>query len=399
MDYTVKKSINTVRIVTLGDSHMFGWGVAEKEMYTNVLENMLNSKFPEKKWEIINTAVPGYNTYMEVETLKRKAIMYSPDIVIMEYGNLKILETFDIHSLPNLDVVVRAALERFFTEKLPVVDVHALCPKPLVVGSANAHTVGRILFKDTLAQHAEEGDFEDSLATFTDRDCVVVISASGGKHAVGITQMLAKKYPDLPVWLLTNNKDAQARETLSDDRVIVFPKNREPYTYNTSTYLSMILSQSKENPKEIYTHLDTVGKHIPKNLERYTAFILTVPSELEEVRDMFRTKFDELFGGNVTGRIFTDEEIKHAKTVVPSDKELTVHFTSDGNREAEALQRGNHIHIPLTEHVQYGEMIAVGYFVIGKIQEAHPAYFKENIVAYTKDASKIFNQTINPIVE
>ncbi len=86
--YPIHKDKNTIRIVTLGDSHMFGWGVPQDKRYSNVLEKMLNSRFTEKKWEIVNSAVPGYNTYMEVETLKIKAIIYSPDIVIIEYiGN------------------------------------------------------------------------------------------------------------------------------------------------------------------------------------------------------------------------------------------------------------------------------------------------------------------------
>ncbi|MCL4357545.1 hypothetical protein M1512_01455, partial [Patescibacteria group bacterium] len=33
--------------------------------------------------------------------------------------------------------------------------------------------------------------------------------------------------------------------------VHVFPKNRETYTYNTSTYMSMILSYTRENPSQI----------------------------------------------------------------------------------------------------------------------------------------------------
>lgn len=86
--YSTYKDRHTIRIVTIGDSHMFGWGVPENKRYTNVLETMLNLKFSEKKWEVINTAVPGYNTYMEVETLERKTLAYKPDIVIMEYiGN------------------------------------------------------------------------------------------------------------------------------------------------------------------------------------------------------------------------------------------------------------------------------------------------------------------------
>lgn len=102
--YPDEKDKNTVRIVMIGDSHMFGWGVIEDKRYSNVLENMLNASFPERKWEIINTAVPGYNTYMEVETLKRKAIIYCPDIVIMEYiGNDLDLPNFIMDSTDYLN--------------------------------------------------------------------------------------------------------------------------------------------------------------------------------------------------------------------------------------------------------------------------------------------------------
>ena len=319
----------------------------------------------------------------------------------MEYNNLKILEAFDINSLPNLDVVVLGALELFSKERLPEYNVENICSKPLVVGSANAYSVGRILFRNTEARFSEEGDFEENIKTFSDIGCVVIVSASGGKHAVGIAKKMSEnkvgKTYNLDTWLLTNNKDAPAKEFIDKDNVIIFPKNREPYTYNTSTYLSMIISQTKENPEEIYSHIDNIKKYIPQDLGRYSAFILTVSSEFDEVRSMFRTKFDELFGGNVVGRVFTDEEIKHAKTVVPSDKELIIHFGN--NKEDYYLEKEDSVYIPLSESASYGEMLSVGYFVIGKIQEAHPAYFKENIVEYTKDASEIFNQTINPIVE
>ncbi|MCU0666328.1 MAG: hypothetical protein MUF05_04470 [Candidatus Omnitrophica bacterium] len=63
---------------------MFGQGVAQNKNYLSFLEEGLNTKFPQKHWEIINTAVPGYNTVMEVETLAQKALRYHPDIVIIE---------------------------------------------------------------------------------------------------------------------------------------------------------------------------------------------------------------------------------------------------------------------------------------------------------------------------
>ena len=112
------KGKNTVRIVGLGDSHMFGWGVPQEKMYMNVLENTLNAKFPQKKWEVINTGVPGYNTYMEIETLSKKALMYDPDIVIMEFiGNDLDLPNFLMES-PDCFSVTRSFFLDFLKLKI-----------------------------------------------------------------------------------------------------------------------------------------------------------------------------------------------------------------------------------------------------------------------------------------
>lgn len=91
----INKDKNCVRIIGIGDSFMFGQGVNQKESYLSILEEELNSRFPQKKWELINTAVPGYNTVMEVETLEKKALIYKPDIVILEFiGNDLCLPNF-----------------------------------------------------------------------------------------------------------------------------------------------------------------------------------------------------------------------------------------------------------------------------------------------------------------
>lgn len=82
------KTSDTKRIVGLGDSHMFGWGVRYEESYLPRLGAALNESTPGCRWEIINTAVPGYNTVMEVETMKTKGLRFLPDLVIIQYvGN------------------------------------------------------------------------------------------------------------------------------------------------------------------------------------------------------------------------------------------------------------------------------------------------------------------------
>ncbi len=87
IDYKVEKEVGTKRILGLGDSQMFGWGVGDEETYLSVLSDRLNEQ-SEFSWEVINTAVPGYNSIMELETLKEKGLQYKPDYVILGFvGN------------------------------------------------------------------------------------------------------------------------------------------------------------------------------------------------------------------------------------------------------------------------------------------------------------------------
>ncbi len=72
----------TITIVALGDSILFGHGVEEHEGYARQLEGDLNSAYPAKDWRVINTGVPGYSTVMEVETLVTKALQFEPDLVL-----------------------------------------------------------------------------------------------------------------------------------------------------------------------------------------------------------------------------------------------------------------------------------------------------------------------------
>lgn len=82
------KEAGTVRIVGLGDSYMYGNGVTDDEVFLQRLSVKLNHKYGDRNWEVVNTAVGGYNTVMEVETLKEKGLRYEPDIVLILFvGN------------------------------------------------------------------------------------------------------------------------------------------------------------------------------------------------------------------------------------------------------------------------------------------------------------------------
>jgi hypothetical protein len=314
----------------------------------------------------------------------------------MDYPNIKTLETFEVTSLPDLDVAVLGALELF--QKTPIVKIDfSAYKKPLVVGSGNAEATGKILFREADAVFASESDFEEKLKYIKDIDGVVLISASGEKHAPIIARA-AKKYGK-HVTLITNTPNSSASKELDHEHEYdeyVLPKNREPYTYNTSTYLGMILGATEENPAEIMQFItEEIDRIDFSSLATYDRFFLIVPSEFSEAIRMLHVKFIELFARTVARDIETTEYLRHAATVVPSH-EL---FISFGKKNEDWGAPENRLHIPLPKNAGYATMVAVGYYVIAQIQKSHPPYFKENITPYTEKVSRLFGTEVTSIVE
>ena len=81
---TLDKPPGTVRIAGLGDSVMFGWGVAQEETYLAVLEGRLNEE-PGTRFEVLNFAVPGYNTAIEAAVFERRVLAFDPDLVVLHF--------------------------------------------------------------------------------------------------------------------------------------------------------------------------------------------------------------------------------------------------------------------------------------------------------------------------
>ena len=307
--------------------------------------------------------------------------------------NYQIMQNFSLKNIPDLDVCVLGALELFMNSKIPKIDLPY--KKPLVVGSGNAEATGRIIFEDKDAVFASESNFENKLKSIKNIDGVVLVSASGGKHAPLIAK-ISKRY-NKHITLLTTNQNASALEYLDKKHkydLFVFPKQREPYTYNTSTYMGMILGKTRENPKQIYNFIkNKIDKMSFPKLSNYNKFYLIIPVEFSGIIRMLNIKFIELFGRKIAREVETEEYIKHATTVVPS-KELFISFGEKNDKFGKSR-----LNIPLPKNSDYATMMAISYYVIGKIQKSHPPYFKKNIKKYTDDISKIFKQKINPIVE
>jgi lysophospholipase L1-like esterase len=71
------------RVLVLGDSLTFGWGVEERETFPRVLERMLNESG--RQFEVINAGVGNYNTAQEVAWFTERGLAYEPDEVILGF--------------------------------------------------------------------------------------------------------------------------------------------------------------------------------------------------------------------------------------------------------------------------------------------------------------------------
>jgi hypothetical protein len=73
------------RILLLGDSYTFGWGVASEETFGAILQDRLNASFPERRIRVINSGVPAYGPQNELETLKQLADIVKPQLVVLGF--------------------------------------------------------------------------------------------------------------------------------------------------------------------------------------------------------------------------------------------------------------------------------------------------------------------------
>jgi hypothetical protein len=279
----------------------------------------------------------------------------------------------------NLDKAVIDALSLYIKEGLPNLNLGNF-KRPLVVGSGNAIETGKILFCDSDAVFANESTYEQALKVYKDIDGAILISASGEKDAPPIAKKLKEK--NINRKFLTCNPKAPAKEFFNSEDVFVFPSIPEPYTYNTSTYMGMILANTKENPKEI---LEAIRKiNIPNNIGEYKAFTLLVKKEHNLINPMLQTKFIELFGRRFGRDVFTKEYAEvHATDIVPTNKELFISF----GYENEKLGK-ERLNIPLPNNANYGTIMAIGYYTIGKIQSDKPPVFKKNLENWAKNRGK-----------
>ncbi len=91
---TEEKPAGVFRIAVLGDSWAFGWGVGDGEEFPAVLQSLQHAGQNGDRVEVLNFSVSDYNTLQELAVLKRKALRFHPDLVLVAY-NVNDVEKLD----------------------------------------------------------------------------------------------------------------------------------------------------------------------------------------------------------------------------------------------------------------------------------------------------------------
>jgi lysophospholipase L1-like esterase len=76
---------NTFRILVLGDSLAWGFGVDDDETFAARLETLLSGRYPALDIQVLNGAVPGYGTADELAYLRSRGVKLDPDLVIVQF--------------------------------------------------------------------------------------------------------------------------------------------------------------------------------------------------------------------------------------------------------------------------------------------------------------------------
>jgi len=82
---SLAKPIRTRRILVLGDSVGFGWGIEEQDTLSSQLQQLLNQSGSSQRYEVWNAGVPGYATWQELAYLDEKGAVFQPDWVVVPF--------------------------------------------------------------------------------------------------------------------------------------------------------------------------------------------------------------------------------------------------------------------------------------------------------------------------
>lgn len=82
-EHQYRKPVDCSRILVLGDSYAWGYGVADDETFSHRLERLYSEK--NRNRQVINTGVSGWGTDQQLLFLREEGWKYEPDVVVVAF--------------------------------------------------------------------------------------------------------------------------------------------------------------------------------------------------------------------------------------------------------------------------------------------------------------------------
>ena len=153
--YSYEKPDGVKRILILGDSVVFGYGVPVEETFAKQWEAQLD-QLQKGRWEIINSGVPSYTTVQEVRWFETEGLKYHPDAVVVTYI---MNDPEPVHQLAPDGTFVLLPIDTFYQ------DLVKLFPKT-IMPFPNHSYLSRYLNRTLLNFHPNWKVFQNRLAKY-----------------------------------------------------------------------------------------------------------------------------------------------------------------------------------------------------------------------------------------
>ncbi|MGC9328471.1 MAG: SGNH/GDSL hydrolase family protein [Candidatus Hinthialibacter sp.] len=117
-DYPYEKPAGVKRILVLGDSVAFGYGVDMEKTFAKQWEKALQETH-KSAWQVINSGVPAYTTVQEMRWFELEGLRYQPDAVVIAYVMNDPEEVHPLRSDGLLDQIEIDAFYQKMAELIP----------------------------------------------------------------------------------------------------------------------------------------------------------------------------------------------------------------------------------------------------------------------------------------
>ncbi|MBN2382372.1 hypothetical protein JXQ70_05760 [bacterium] len=83
----IEPAAGIFRIICVGDSVTFGWGVEADQAFPQLTECKLAELLPDRHIQVLNAGMPAYSSYQGLVYLQNELIAYKPDLVVFCFGH------------------------------------------------------------------------------------------------------------------------------------------------------------------------------------------------------------------------------------------------------------------------------------------------------------------------